>query len=74
MRSWLDQPLVPGTGEKLDLRNMKGVNLDKQILMVSSISGIVAMSPQRQTAYNTSKGALTMMSKVSCQGLLLFDG
>lgn len=64
VRSWLDLPVAVGSGDKLDVRGMKNVNLDKQILMVSSISGIVAMSPQRQTAYNTSKGALTMMAKV----------
>jgi sorbose reductase len=36
----------------------------KQVLFVSSISGLVAMSPQNQSAYNGSKAALTMMAKV----------
>lgn len=37
--------------------------LGKQILFVSSISGLVAMAPQQQTAYNASKGAVTMLAK-----------
>lgn len=59
-RSWLDLPVTVGeptpAGTKKDL--------GKQILFISSISGLVAMYPQRQAAYNASKGALTMLSKV----------
>lgn len=36
----------------------------KQILFVSSISGLIVNTPQRQAAYNASKGAVTMLSKV----------
>ncbi|XAO27014.1 hypothetical protein I312_105855 [Cryptococcus bacillisporus CA1280] len=42
---------------------MRNVDLKKQILFVSSISAHVAMSPQRQSAYNASKGAVTMLAK-----------
>lgn len=64
VRSWLGQPITvtSSTSDSLDVPSMKA-NLGKQILFVSSISGLVAMTPQRQTAYNASKGALTMMSK-----------
>jgi sorbose reductase len=71
VRSWLSLPIpVDGTGtsSSLDITSLKGdkaVNLGKQILFVSSISGLVAMTPQRQAAYNASKGAVTMLSKVS---------
>lgn len=41
----------------------------KQVLFVSSISGLVAMSPQNQAAYNASKAALTMMAKVNKRAL-----
>ncbi|WVQ74147.1 hypothetical protein IAR50_003739 [Cryptococcus sp. DSM 104548] len=65
VRSWLHLPIpVSSSGkEELDIANIKGVNLKKQILFVSSISALVAMNPQRQTAYNASKGAVTMMAK-----------
>ncbi|WWC89568.1 uncharacterized protein L201_004492 [Kwoniella dendrophila CBS 6074] len=39
------------------------VNLNKRILCVSSISGIVNMAPQKQVAYNVSKAGLTMACK-----------
>lgn len=35
--------------------------------MISSISGLVNMTPQKQVAYNASKGGLTMAAKV-CAG------
>ncbi|WWC61618.1 uncharacterized protein I303_104202 [Kwoniella dejecticola CBS 10117] len=38
-------------------------NLNKRILVVSSISGVVNMRPQRQMAYNVSKAGLTMACK-----------
>ncbi|WVQ80309.1 hypothetical protein IAT38_002414 [Cryptococcus sp. DSM 104549] len=66
VRSWLDLPISlssPGASSGTDVSQLKGVNLGKQILFVSSISALVAMSPQRQTAYNASKGAVTMMAK-----------
>jgi NAD(P)-dependent dehydrogenase (short-subunit alcohol dehydrogenase family) len=65
VRSWLDLPIpVTGTASDGSVDVPKAsLNLGKQILFVSSISGLVAMTPQRQTAYNASKGALTMMAK-----------
>lgn len=63
VRSWLDLPIsVDPDVSQVDI---KGINktLSKQILVVSSISGLVAMSPQRQAAYNASKAAVTMLSK-----------
>lgn len=65
VRSWLDLPISVGSGDSLDITKIKNKKLDKQILFISSISGIVAMSPQRQAAYNASKGGLTMLAKVS---------
>jgi len=67
-RSWLSLPIdvtKPSSNEPLDIPAIQGTKLDKQILFVSSVSGLAAMTPQRQTAYNASKAALTMMSKVS---------
>lgn len=43
--------------------------LGKRILCVSSISGLVNMSPQRQVAYNASKAGLTMACRVSSASL-----
>lgn len=73
MRSWLSLPLavspdsepnVPAIEEqgpkKKDLRG-------KQLLFVSSISGLVAMNPQYQAAYNASKAGVTMLAKVSLE-------
>ncbi|KAL7420638.1 hypothetical protein Q5752_004589 [Cryptotrichosporon argae] len=63
-RSWLDLPVTAAPGEAhVEVPRLQGRQLDKQILIVSSISGIVAMNPQRQTAYNASKGAATMLAK-----------
>jgi NAD(P)-dependent dehydrogenase (short-subunit alcohol dehydrogenase family) len=66
VRSWLSVPVPvdPSTPSTLDITSLKGANLGKQILFVSSISALVAMTPQRQAAYNASKGAVTMLSKV----------
>ncbi|OCF76349.1 2,4-dienoyl-CoA reductase [Kwoniella mangroviensis CBS 8886] len=50
-----EDPGKPPAGER--------VNLNKRILCVSSISGIVNMNPQRQMAYNVSKAGLTMACK-----------
>ena len=75
MRSWLDLPIPlpspsdpassPESGISADdgkpKKNLKG----KQILFVSSISGLVAMTPQYQAAYNASKAGVTMLAKVS---------
>lgn len=76
VRSWLGEPTsvpaptqpsgalgtTPGSTTFLDPPN--GKKLDKHIVFVSSISGLVAMNPQNQSAYNASKGALTMFGKV----------
>ncbi|AFR99088.1 cytoplasmic protein [Cryptococcus neoformans C23] len=64
VRSWLGLPVsVNSVSDPIDVANAKNVNLKKQILFVSSISALVAMNPQRQTAYNASKGAVTMLAK-----------
>ncbi|KAJ9104227.1 hypothetical protein QFC19_004044 [Naganishia cerealis] len=66
IRSWLDLPtsVDPDSHTALSQLKQKGRVLQgKQILCVSSISGLVAMSPQNQAAYNASKAALTMMAK-----------
>lgn len=68
MRSWLDLPvsLSGGAGGNVDIRKVPTNALKgKQLLFVSSISALVAMNPQHQSAYNASKGAVTMFSKVS---------
>lgn len=41
------------------------IHLNKRILCVSSISGLVNMNPQHQVAYNASKAGLTMACRVS---------
>lgn len=64
VRSWLDQPIPVSSTPSTDVSWREKKNLNKQILFISSISGLVAMSPQKQSAYNASKGALTMLSKV----------
>lgn len=66
VRSWLDQPIPVAPTPNADVSWREKKQLGKQILFISSISGLVAMSPQKQSAYNASKGALTMLSKVSC--------
>ncbi|WVO14625.1 hypothetical protein L204_102262 [Cryptococcus depauperatus] len=74
VRSWLGLSIstssesksinaVTSTVSKIDEPDCKRSNLGKQILFVSSISGLVAMSPQRQAAYNASKGAVSMLAK-----------
>lgn len=64
-RSWLDLPVTVSS----TLSNLgEPRQLGKQILFISSISGLVAMYPQHQAAYNASKGALTMLSKVRTVG------
>lgn len=59
-RSWLGEDIAVGAGST---GRPAPRQLGKQILFISSISAIVAMSPQRQMAYNASKAAVTMMSK-----------
>ncbi|KAE8540843.1 hypothetical protein D1P53_003207 [Cryptococcus gattii VGV] len=64
IRSWLGLPVsVNSASDPIDIASMRNVDLKKQILFVSSISALVAMSPQRQSAYNASKGAVTMLAK-----------
>ena len=65
VRHWLKLPAsVSAESSESGLRDQK-VDLGKKILFVSSISGIVAMTPQMQMSYNSSKAALTMAAKVS---------
>ncbi|KAH8084210.1 hypothetical protein HD553DRAFT_43800 [Filobasidium floriforme] len=68
MRSWLGLPIsLSSSSSEVSLtaddgqpkKNLKG----KQILFVSSISGLVAMTPQYQAAYNASKAGVTMLAK-----------
>ncbi|KAK4684803.1 hypothetical protein P7C73_g5362, partial [Tremellales sp. Uapishka_1] len=65
MRHWLDLPTATPGSETDTTRGSrdKKVDLQKKILFVSSISGIVAMKPQAQSAYNASKAGLTMLAK-----------
>lgn len=68
IRSWLalKTSVDPEAHTALSQFKEKGRILEgKQVLFVSSISGLVAMSPQNQSAYNASKAALTMMAKVN---------
>lgn len=65
MRHWLDLPASVHSGSSGQGKRDQKVNLDKRILMISSISGLVNMTPQKQVAYNASKGGLTMAAKVS---------
>ncbi|WVR06283.1 hypothetical protein IAU60_003313 [Kwoniella sp. DSM 27419] len=66
-RKWLDLPTGISSGAN-DASAPRGkrdekVNLNKKIIFVSSISGLVAMQPQAQSAYNASKAGLTMFAK-----------
>jgi NAD(P)-dependent dehydrogenase (short-subunit alcohol dehydrogenase family) len=68
IRAWLalKTSVDPASHTALSQYKDKGRILEgKQVLFVSSISGLVAMSPQNQSAYNASKAALTMMAKVN---------
>jgi len=75
MRSWLDLPIPlsssePTISSSTDERSKPSKSLKgKQILFVSSISGLVAMTPQFQAAYNASKAGVTMLAKVCPVGL-----
>lgn len=64
MRHWLDLPASVHSESTGQSKRDTKVNLNKRILMISSISGLVNMTPQRQVAYNASKGGLTMAAKV----------
>ncbi|WVQ91974.1 hypothetical protein IAS59_005782 [Cryptococcus gattii] len=51
IRSWLGLPVSANSAsDPIDIASMRNVDLKKQILFVSSISALVAMSPQRQSA------------------------
>ena len=66
-RHWLKMPTSlsdPAASKEKGTREEKQ-NLNKKILFVSSISGIVSMTPQNQVSYNASKAGLTMAAKVS---------
>jgi NAD(P)-dependent dehydrogenase (short-subunit alcohol dehydrogenase family) len=60
-RSWMSLPI---SADNSVSSTDPPTNLGKQIFFVSSVSGNVAMTPQKQTAYNASKAALTMLAKV----------
>ncbi|ORY31387.1 hypothetical protein BCR39DRAFT_526392 [Naematelia encephala] len=63
VRQWLKVPVsLHSSSSDRGLRDQK-LHLGKKILFVSSISGIVAMTPQKQAAYNASKAGLTMLAK-----------
>jgi NAD(P)-dependent dehydrogenase (short-subunit alcohol dehydrogenase family) len=65
VRHWLGLPASVTSGSSEQGKREEKVNLNKRILMISSISGLVNMAPQKQVAYNASKGGLTMAAKVS---------
>ncbi|ORX39336.1 hypothetical protein BD324DRAFT_619289 [Kockovaella imperatae] len=60
-RHWLGLPATVQSDHQVG--KLDTINLKKKILFVSSISGIVNMTPQRQMAYNASKGGLTMAAR-----------
>jgi len=64
VRHWLGLPASVTSGSEEKGKREETVNLNKRILMISSISGLVNMTPQKQVAYNASKGGLTMAAKV----------
>ena len=68
-RHWLGLPTKVDPNAKAQM--LDKADLKKKILFISSISGIVNMTPQRQVAYNASKGGLTMAAKVKLPPLLM---
>jgi sorbose reductase len=64
VRHWLGMPASVTSSSSEKGKREEKVNLNKRILMISSISGLVNMTPQKQVAYNASKGGLTMAAKV----------
>lgn len=64
-RHWLGLPAAIPENETAQGSRKDEVKLNKKIVFISSISGLVNMSPQYQVAYNASKAGLTMASKVS---------
>lgn len=64
VRHWLGMPSSVASGSSEGGKRDQKINLNKRILMISSISGLVNMTPQKQVAYNASKGGLTMAAKV----------
>ncbi|KAL7411876.1 hypothetical protein BDY24DRAFT_395161 [Mrakia frigida] len=52
-----------GEGKEVGWRKEKGGLEGKVAVVVSSVSGHVAMSPQKQAAYNASKAAVTAFTK-----------
>lgn len=62
-RHWLGLPAAISENETAQGSRKDGVKLNKKIVFISSISGLVNMSPQYQVAYNASKAGLTMASK-----------
>lgn len=66
VRSWLAVPtaLSSSSAEDPSIRSYPTNHLaGKQLFVISSISGLVAMAPQHQSAYNASKAAATMFVK-----------
>ncbi|WRT67710.1 uncharacterized protein IL334_004682 [Kwoniella shivajii] len=63
VRHWLDLPIAISSESKERGKRDEKLNLGKKIIFISSISGLVAMTPQAQSAYNASKAGLTMFAK-----------
>jgi NAD(P)-dependent dehydrogenase (short-subunit alcohol dehydrogenase family) len=74
VRHWLGLPASVTSGSEEKGKREETVNLNKRILMISSISGLVNMTPQKQVAYNASKGGLTMAAKVCPELIILLPG
>jgi len=68
VRHWLKLPTAlsasASSSNTSETHRDQKIDLNKKILFISSISGIVAMNPQPQAAYNSSKAGLTMLAKV----------
>lgn len=64
-RHWLGLPATISENKAAQGSRKDGVKLNKRIVFIASISGLVNMSPQHQVAYNASKAGLAMASKVN---------
>lgn len=69
-RHWLGLPASADSTSGGRGRRDEKPRLNKRVIFISSISGLVNMTPQKQVGYNASKAGLTMASKVGAQWAL----